>query len=291
MVLFCGGGCLPRVSLRRRRLTHNTQQLWLEEPNHSSSDVASAVVGGTSAGTEAASVTAAAVVTAAAATTRISSSSLSSQAVVGPPSYRMVASRSSCPLLEACWNQDWSSVVRRLSSHPHEAFRQTRPNRRTALHLCTMPGANCPVFVLERLLQVNPHAILVRDAHQHGGTPLHFVCGSNHRNDPAIIQRFVDAALLVEQLYYSRDGSWNLPFNAYNGYSPLYMVRTYKHGVVGSSDPRTRADEYTNSNLVLESADLTPGLTRCCHKNFRRARSWLRPQLCRSSSILDGDGV
>lgn len=143
--------------------------------------------------------------------------------------------RTECPLLQACWDQEWdrvrqiletdvaaassSSYMRTVTqpqrhnrnrrSFPHHHHQQQRhvfcrtlQGDRTALHLSTMPGAGAPVTVLEALLRANPHALLVSDAHKHGGTPMHFLCGSLHRNNPSIVRLFVETAIQVEHKYF-----------------------------------------------------------------------------------------
>jgi hypothetical protein len=110
-----------------------------------------------------------------------------------PPRYFLV-SRSDCPLLRLCWDQDWEGALRRVKTNPAEAYAVTADTRRTALHLATMPGAGCPRQVLEAILEANPHAVTVSDRHRNGGTPLHFLCGTRHRDDAGLVRLFVRGA-------------------------------------------------------------------------------------------------
>jgi hypothetical protein len=110
------------------------------------------------------------------------------------PRYVLV-SRSDCPLLRHCWEQDWDAALRRVKTNPSEALAMTADTHRTALHYATMPGAGCPRKVLEALLEANPHASTVSDRHRHGGTPLHFLCGGRHRDDPELVRLFIRAAV------------------------------------------------------------------------------------------------
>jgi chorismate mutase len=103
--------------------------------------------------------------------------------------------RSQCPLLEACWDQDWDAALLQLSLHPEQAFFQNENSRRTALHLATIPSVVASPVLLENLLETNSHAVVVQDRHKYGGTPLHFACGNaSIRQNPALIRRLVQAA-------------------------------------------------------------------------------------------------
>lgn len=103
-------------------------------------------------------------------------------------------------ILRACWDQDWQTVLRRLKTHRKDAFCMAL-NGRTALHLCTMPGANCPQDVIETVLAANPHAVIVSDKHKQGGTPLHFLCGSHHRDNAKLVELFIQSAITAEESY------------------------------------------------------------------------------------------
>ena len=100
--------------------------------------------------------------------------------------------RESSPLLTACWQQDWNTVLRLLDQDKQYGKRQSQERLilhrshntgRTALHLATMPGAHCPPAVLTAIIRANPWAVLTEDYHQYGGTPLHFCCGSKFFRD------------------------------------------------------------------------------------------------------------
>jgi len=132
------------------------------------------------------------------------------------PTYNLVI-RSQSRLLTATWEQQWDIVRDRCRSHPEEAFCRSQNNFRTALHLATMPGVKCPVWALQILIEANPHAVLMEDSHMFGGTPLHFVCGSCHRNNPRVIQLFVDTAVQMEQQYKDID-------MRVSGWSPLFLA-------------------------------------------------------------------
>jgi hypothetical protein len=115
------------------------------------------------------------------------------------PKYRLVE-RSRCELLKLCWEKNWDGVLARCESHPDEAFCRSKNSDRTALHLATMPGSECPAPVLLTLLETNPHAVVVRDDQRYrGGTPLHFLCGSDQRNNADVIERYVQCALRFEK--------------------------------------------------------------------------------------------
>jgi hypothetical protein len=130
-------------------------------------------------------------------------------AVSPVPKYKVV-DRSKCELLRLCWERNWDAVLARCKTHPEEAFCRSRNTDRTALHLATMPGAKCPAPVLLTLLETNPHAVVVRDDHRYrGGTPLHFLCGSAHRNNHDLVNRFVQSAL-------NFDEKWNTNTNTNN---------------------------------------------------------------------------
>jgi hypothetical protein len=108
--------------------------------------------------------------------------------------YRMV-SRLQCPLLEACWRQDWYTAHARLSKRPNEAFSMSITTGRTALHFATIPSvASCPIALMHLLVQTNPHATTVRDTFD-GSTPLHFlVTNASTRDDPVLVELFVATA-------------------------------------------------------------------------------------------------
>jgi hypothetical protein len=116
------------------------------------------------------------------------------------PTYKQVE-KSQCKLLKLCWDEDWDAMVARCKTHPREAFCHTRNMDRTALHLATIPSCKCPEEALLVLLETNPHAVTVQDDYQYGGTPLHFLCGSPHKNNHVLVQRFVTAALAFEKQY------------------------------------------------------------------------------------------
>ena len=143
--------------------------------------------------------------------------------------------RSECPLLSACWDQDWDEVRRRCRTHPREAFCKTPDSGRTALHLACMPGARALEDVIETLIDCNPHAILMHDRHKRSGTPLHFLCGSIHRDNPKLMAKAMQAALEMTEQYPS-----DVPLSQY--WSPFYMACSK------SAPPDTLA-------TVLQSAD------------------------------------
>jgi hypothetical protein len=132
-----------------------------------------------------------------------------------PPRYHVV-DRSVSLMLEACWEQDWPRVIALCVTHPRQAYHISHNTGRTALHLATMPGAYCPSDVIRLLLHINPHAILVSDHHPYGGTPMHFVCGSHHRNNPSLIRQFCETAIRMRNQYLSSP--------SISDYSPLYLA-------------------------------------------------------------------
>lgn len=123
----------------------------------------------------------------------------SNQYIPGQVPIYQISDRDACPLLQACWDQDWTLVSKRCRSHRNEAFVQSATTFRTALHFATMPGVKCPLTTLWDLVETNPHAVIVSDHHSYGGTPCHFACGSAFlRNDIASIKLLVDTALRVQ---------------------------------------------------------------------------------------------
>lgn len=136
-MVLCGWcECLPRASSRRRR---SFGQLWL-------GGLSDSIVGTITAATRQQDILV-----------------LPTVVPADPPSYRRVAPWPCSPLHQACWLQEWSEVVRRLTSHPQEAFCLTHLFRETALHECFDRREECPVVVLEELLRVNPHAVVVHE--------------------------------------------------------------------------------------------------------------------------------
>ena len=105
-----------------------------------------------------------------------------------------LARRNQSQLLRACWEKDWTRVSSLCGAHRGETFVRTSDTGRTALHLATMPGSQAPDDVIYLLLEANPHALLIHDSHRRSGTPLHFICGSVHRENGALIQRAVELA-------------------------------------------------------------------------------------------------
>lgn len=134
--------------------------------------------------------------------------------------------RDACLLLSACWNQDWDQVRRRCQTHPREAFCKTLDSGRTALHLACMPGTQAPEDVIELLIDCNPHALIVQDNHQYSGTPMHFLCGSVHRDNPRLMGKAVQAALTV-----TKKCPFDLPVAHY--WSPFSMA-CYKCAPAGT---------------------------------------------------------
>jgi hypothetical protein len=125
-----------------------------------------------------------------------------------PPSRYYLISRSGCPLLRLCWEEDWEGALRRVKTNPAEAYAVTvEDRRRTALHLTTMRGAWCPRQVLEAILEANPHAATVSDHFRDGWTPLHFLCQGEHRDDAGLVRLFVRAATVRAGDHQWADGS------------------------------------------------------------------------------------
>ncbi len=114
----------------------------------------------------------------------------------GIPTYKVVI-RSQSPLLQACWNQDWIAAMQRLERKAQEAFHINQSSGRTALHLATIPGVASPSLeLIVKLIEINPHAVLVPDRYENGSTPIHFICGNKAiRENPALIRFFIETAL------------------------------------------------------------------------------------------------
>lgn len=114
----------------------------------------------------------------------------------GIPRYKSVV-RSQCPLLQACWDQDWDAALRRLKAAPWETFYKTQNSGRSALHLSTIPSVASPsIELLNKLIEINPHAVLVLDSHTKGCTPIHFICGNiATRENTSLVRFFVETAL------------------------------------------------------------------------------------------------
>lgn len=104
--------------------------------------------------------------------------------------------REASPLLTACWQQDWTTVLRYLETD--QIYHRSHNSGRLALHLSAMPGSSCPTEVLLAVLRADPYAVVTADYHQYGGTPLHFCCGSKVRERPRVIKEMVDTALRVQ---------------------------------------------------------------------------------------------
>lgn len=144
-----------------------------------------------------------------------------------PPRYHLVA-RSQCPLLEACWNQDWEHARQRLRQHPEEAFYQNVTTRRTALHLAMIPSSTVCPFLVRELLRVNPHAVIVSDRHRFGGTPLHFACGNvSVRSNPSLMRCLIQA--VIQQSHHPpyrqpRIHSWSPLFLAARRGAPAVVI-------------------------------------------------------------------
>jgi ankyrin repeat protein len=96
------------------------------------------------------------------------------------PQYKSV-SRRNCCLLNFIWERDWPNAIRRIQSHPLEAFCITENTGRSALHLASF-NHGCPLDVAEALLEANLHALWVTD--DSNLTPLHYACtfkgGTDH---------------------------------------------------------------------------------------------------------------
>eukprot|EP00527_Entomoneis_sp_CCMP2396_P002842 CAMPEP_0198149062 /NCGR_PEP_ID=MMETSP1443-20131203/44865_1 /TAXON_ID=186043 /ORGANISM="Entomoneis sp., Strain CCMP2396" /LENGTH=321 /DNA_ID=CAMNT_0043813977 /DNA_START=163 /DNA_END=1128 /DNA_ORIENTATION=+ len=92
-----------------------------------------------------------------------------------------------------------------------------------------MPGARAPSSVLWGLVEANPFAVIESDRHKFGGTPLHFCCGSLHREDPDTVRLFVETAVRVEK---QLPGLLNETTRV-NYHSPLYIAAKW------GSPPRT----------------------------------------------------
>ena len=118
---------------------------------------------------------------------------------VPKPSALVNIRREASPLLTACWNQDWDAVLVHLETG--QIYHRSHKTGRTALHLATIPGAGCPLPVLRAILRANPYAVVTEDYHQYGGTPLHFCCGSNLRNQPDLCRTMVETALSMHATY------------------------------------------------------------------------------------------
>ncbi len=88
------------------------------------------------------------------------------------PIYKKV-SRRQCPLIDYTWERQWTRVVERCHSHPHEASCVSDFSGRTALHLASF-NQGCPNFVANALITANPHALIKQDSY--GQTPLHYAC-------------------------------------------------------------------------------------------------------------------
>lgn len=80
-----------------------------------------------------------------------------------------------------------------------------------------MPGAGAPADVVALLLDCNPHALLLPDTHRYCATPLHFLCGSVHRDNVELMRRAVTASIAVSEQY---PGDRPTP----HAWSPLYMA-------------------------------------------------------------------
>jgi hypothetical protein len=133
------------------------------------------------------------------------------------PRYRRVI-RSQCPLLQACWDQDWDAAIRRLDTAPWEAFYKSRNSGRTPLHLATMPGVASPsTKLLLKLIEINPHAVLVSDSDINGFSPIHFLCSNKStRESTFLIRIFVETAL--------REQARTQASVSINSGSPLYIA-------------------------------------------------------------------
>jgi hypothetical protein len=133
------------------------------------------------------------------------------------PRYKRVI-RSQCPLLQACWDQDWDAAIHRLDAAPWEAFYKSRNSGRTPLHLATIPGVASPsTELLLKLIEINPHAVLVTDSDTNGCTPIHFLCGNKStRENSSLVRIFVETALREQaKTHYS--------VGVHSG-SPLYVA-------------------------------------------------------------------
>lgn len=148
----------------------------------------------------------------------------------GNPRYEFVV-RSQCPLLQACWDQDWDAAIRRLERKPGEAFYRSQHSGRTALHLATIPSVGSPsIELIRKLIEINPHAVLVSD-HLHplsvadynknGNSPIHFICGNKTiRENPSLVRFFIETALKDREKTHAFVSS----SVGVNSWSPLYLA-------------------------------------------------------------------
>jgi hypothetical protein len=74
---------------------------------------------------------------------------------------------------------------------------------RSCLQLACMPGTQAPEDVVLKLVEINPHALLLLDHHAKSGpeTAVHYLCSSIHRHNSELMGTVIAAALQMTKNY------------------------------------------------------------------------------------------